>query len=1846
MPTANNPITVNGVTYDYAANSLNSLPTSELTRLQSSWWNAAIIGVEVALAIVTYGTTTAASSAIAPAEAALKSAQKSLAGWVREMTAETARWLKSPFWYGGLEQAVSESTLPLIIAKVGEVSAKVGMREAALAAAMSHYTNCLIASGVVAGSIPGVNALSYVANTVGNKARRQPTWTFAGQWLLTECKHTIYHMYVSDVADQETITLYNDIGSAYNYKTVAIGSEAFHNKKNLKTVKFEDVNTGEMYAPMTITIPDEAFKGCTNLETLDLIMYSNYADRDVALGPENFILCGEDIFKDCDMSKLKIRIGREKYEEFAENPVWGKYKANFKVVDVPVVVDFTDNGAKYSYSFENNSMKKQSYIGSHKIEHVHIVGQAEDLQDLQDQQGEVPLFNDAGAYNNYKLDYVKKKAFYKSQELKGISMFDLRGAAGFGDSYTELELVLQDSAFADCPNLEYINMLYFRTDGGNSVEAMSPNRVQLGKDVFKDSPKFRVKMVTTAVDEFKADTSWVKYEDRFLPCFILTEDPALKEALEACSLKYYSPVWKETFDIYDVTKVTDHATLNGKFQGKAIASFRDFKAFECIGLESVADELFKGCTALQSIELPSTIKTIGEQAFYGCALLDDVVIPAGVTSIGKEAFAGCSQLNSITFLSETPATLGENVFANMPTDYVIYVPEAAVGAYKSAWSQYEMDYEEHIQTVNSKPTGIFEVTLTEAGTLAQALGLTITDTDPLTISGNYSKYDSLKVVGPINGTDVGVIRFLGGRDVDNCEMVYAGNLKYLDLYDADIKAGGEEYNQDGDNDYITEDNSIDTYMFWELDKLQTLILPKSATKIKDNAFNNCDALRRLVIGDNTKSIGEEVTHDSPQLQEVILLCNEVPATDSDAWSEDKTIKVFYVPNALRAHLSGSYVYYTRGDSIASTFEDDAVLYALAEKRIYTTNDVAGMTSMENVLNGNTQVKVFNELMLAVDVTELGNNSLGGCSSLEEVGLPYNLESILVDAFKGCTSLMTVYVPCETPPTLAADAFKDLPEEFVICVSAGKEEDYRKAWPQYADHIQGFRQKGDEIKVVTVTEAGTLGEALGFSVSMDKPSDVGRISGDLISIKALKVIGPINGKDIAVLRMLGGREEEDGDEVALARMTYLDLYEATICTDENKICFNRDGVNDYVEHDNEIPEHMFWQLDKLQTVILPKNATKIDDNAFYDNIGIETIVVGDATVKVGNDAFGKCKNLKNIVFLGNEKATLDGDAFTDPISDQPYQVEKMFVPFSLYSDYVLDEEYTTHAKEICTNYMDDALFRAYGSHAVMNDDQLQEVTDVDGWFDIHTDVKDLTSLEKTAIETLKTTTLSALEGLQKITLPATLTKVENGAFAANTKLQWADFAQCIGEGVLTESNIGQLGFNPYALIYVPESFTATGLTNVVYGSEGDLKCDQLIISDKADYAVPREFKASAIRYDRQFVKGERTTLCLPFDMEVPAGATAYTLRRKENETLFFYSIEGGLEAHMPYVIVTDKDVVFETAVETMVPATPDRLPLVTVDNYSMAGTFTSISEEDAANQHMYALGEDGYWTKGKAVSPYSAYLQATTANMPDILGMRAIVNKIVIVDGECTEFENLWEHTVIELTYTRTLNKAWNALYVPFQIELTEEFLANYDVAYINDVRSYDWNEDGELDDWDVEIIKLKKLGKLKAHHPYVIRPKNDEAMNLNITLQDVMLYSTAAQNHHTITCASAYKQYAIKGVYNKTISADLDNGNYVYAVNKSGEWQKMGLETSLVPFRLYLTMANKDGSPIDANEFTAQSMRMRLVGEIDENGATVIYDVEMDEEQGSDHIYDLQGRRILEPKKGNLYIINNKKVIY
>ena len=74
----------------------------------------------------------------------------------------------------------------------------------------------------------------------------------------------------------------------------------------------------------------------------------------------------------------------------------------------------------------------------------------------------------------------------------------------------------------------------------------------------------------------------------------------------------------------------------------------------------IADHAFDGCSALTSVSIPNSVKSIGKWAFNGCTSLTSVTIPNGVTSIGEWAFGGCESLTSVSVPSHT--TIGYKAF--------------------------------------------------------------------------------------------------------------------------------------------------------------------------------------------------------------------------------------------------------------------------------------------------------------------------------------------------------------------------------------------------------------------------------------------------------------------------------------------------------------------------------------------------------------------------------------------------------------------------------------------------------------------------------------------------------------------------------------------------------------------------------------------------------------------------------------------------------------------------------------------------------------------------------------------------------------------------------------------------------------------------------------------------------------------------------------------------------------------------------------------------------------------------------------------------------------------------------
>ena len=286
------------------------------------------------------------------------------------------------------------------------------------------------------------------------------------------------------------------------------------------------------------------------------------------------------------------------------------------------------------------------------------------------------------------------------------------------------------------------------------------------------------------------------------------------------------------------------------------------------------------------------------------------------------------------------------------------------------------------------------------------------------------------------------------------------------------------------------------------------------------------------------------------------------------------------------------------------------------------------------------------------------------------------------------------------------------------------------------------------------------------------------------------------------------------------------------------------------------------------------------------------------------------------------------------------------------------------------------------------------------------------------------------------------------------------------------------------------------------------------------------------------------------------------------------------------------------------------------------TSNAFNESNYSNAilHVPAASIESY----KTTEPWSSFGTIT-----------ALKGDLTLADGE--EFENVEENVYSTLTYTRTLpNLLWNPLYVPFKIpyEALEE---NYEVAYINAMHSYDNDDNGEIDEMVMEIVKIK-AGTLKPNHPYLIKAKNVDAKKMSIVQETATLYPADIT---TLDCSSVYTKFEITGTYQKMTSDKL-NGSLV--ISTDGSWKKLSSTSTLKPFRFYLTISSREGSPVEISEEAMSSVRISVRGEFD--NATGVDEVNAENGKQKSEIYDLSGRRVNAPAKGGVYIINGKKMIY
>lgn len=1742
-PTDQDPIAVDGITYDYVSYSPNTIASTEVTKLDASLWNAPIIVAKVAYyayaiysikesinALMLYKKKAAEEAAeLAEIQA---TAQRDFPVWkdflqryenrlqyeyrTFKLDADQVEFFRNKAWdYFEMEKesfiSQTERNIESVQSMYGEIKSY-------------HFSKMI--SNLKPLTVEALHlGTQYIYQTAFKNFEREPSWYINGfDWVTVRKRYNVEQMYVKSVEDNVTdAVLYvhpegnTDVTGVNHRKNCTfIAGDAFRNKKNLKTVSFRDNPKGYMpYESMALTLPDSCFAGCENLTTINFVLKSNYKSREKSLTPDNFVLMG-DFLAGCDLSKVKIKVGADVLDQFLDNEYWAKYKDLFETKDVENVEDQSEWGCRYTYHYDTNTMPMVTQSDDQNIWHVDIYGADDD--DLKSNNGVAALINDYGIYFNYKLDNVNKKAFYNNENLVQLDITDSH--SNVGDVYTDFNITLRDKAFANCKNFRDFNLVYQVTDGSNHLESILPNQVVLCDSVFDGCDNLRIKVCLDQEIPFLASPNWQAYKDKIAPCFFEPLDKNVFNLLkDYCMFK--TAVNNNSWTHLDATRATPEGLKNRFRNNTDIESFDEFRAFKTCGLDTIYSGMFSGCKKLQSIMLPDSAHAILGEAFKDNSLLVSLTIPSKVDTIGHNAFKG-SGLTSIICENPVPAKADvDSVFFGLPSNYIIYVADSVEALYKEKWASVA----DHINSLSNR-RGLKIVHLTTAGTLADSLGLKY-DADKYVLTGNYAQYDSLRVIGNINGKDIAVIRFMGGRDVDqNAKTV--GHLTYLDLYEADLHASDHVYNasqlDEYDtptlyyiNDKLTEDNCVDKCMFYGLSQLKTLILPKSATDIKKGALCYCQNLETLVVGDGMQSVSETALEACPNVQNLVMLPEKLNV-DEDTWEASgishyiganipsgRFSSIFTSCKALSSYAS-DINYYSQADTMLTCFEDDAVLEAMKKQHIFYSIELTSVGDIKGFVSGNTAIKKFNELYYTI-VDTLGEGSLTDMSNLQEVTLPANVKSITADAFKGCTSLMKIRVLNKECAALAEDAFEDLPENFVIMVTEGLEDQYREAWPQYKEHIQGYRESRVNIIEVTLTEKNTLAEKLGITVKSEEnwsgaSTFVTSITGDMPTITGLKVSGPIGSEDIAVIRMLAGRDCE-GNQVYTNNLRYLDLYDADIREDDI-IYANVENSLVSVEEDDVVPENMLYQCDNLETVILPRTAKEIDQYAIYDLYSLRSLVVGDNTTYIGNDALGECNNLSKLIFLCGKKPDLNHDAFTDPIDpeDDNRKVSNMYVRKSLINDYAADKQFTGHAGAINNKFDDDELFRAYGSKAIANEDDLASVDSIYGWFNNFPGVTDLTSLSKSAITDLRSNELDSLANLKHISLPRTLTKIGKGAFSENSNLTWADLSACDS----LKTDIDNLDITPTALLYTPEALGISDKDNVVYKSGDDLNCERFVLTHERDYDVPKAFTAHGVTFTREFAADSMYTLTLPFEMMTPKGARVFQLEKNIGDTLYFAYVDS-IHTDMPYVLHTIDTLLITVDNETFIEATPVRMSQTKTDDFVMTGTLKSISNADAADMKVMLLGDSSQWNlvttaNALSVDPFSAYLQGTSATAGTSLRsvFRYVAPETLVLD-EAKNLSALIEQYDGESVNVRVKRQfkanEWNSLCVPFSVSVEDPVFAGMRIV------AWTQTEDSVLTFTDVE-------DSIKAGVTYLVKSEEDvtELFFEKVTIDDNMKEAT------------------------------------------------------------------------------------------------------------------------------------------
>ena len=468
-------------------------------------------------------------------------------------------------------------------------------------------------------------------------------------------------------------------------------------------------------------------------------------------------------------------------------------------------------------------------------------------------------------------------------------------------------------------------------------------------------------------------------------------------------------------------------------------------------LEAIGSIAFSGNRSLKSVNIPAKVKTIESSAFSFCDLTDLVIpegvqiiggsafcgnslkkliLPSTITSIGDEAFRYNSDFQSIICNAATPPTLGANAFDGEITPG-IKVPMASIVAYRQAegWKNFTNYYGGEVVA-----DGI-TYRIDDNGAMVAAAEATLTEANiPSSVEFEGNQYPVIKINDEVfsGNTNLTTVTLPEGLvEIGVSAFKECKNLESVTLPESLTTLGGEAFRGNTNLTTVTLPAGlvgIGVYAFYGCKNLESVTLPESLTTLGDNAFRSCKSLKIVKIPSKVTAIPDHCFEGCSSLESVTI---PEGVTDIGAYAFSCcNLNALTLPESLEAI-----------GSIA--FDGNRSL-----KSVNIPAKVKTIESYAFASCGLTDLVIQEGVQVIEEYTFINN-------SLKNLTLPSTITSIGDEAFFYNYDLQSITCNAATPPTLGDNAFdNDITPSIKVPLQSIAA--YRQAvgWKNFANYYGG------------------------------------------------------------------------------------------------------------------------------------------------------------------------------------------------------------------------------------------------------------------------------------------------------------------------------------------------------------------------------------------------------------------------------------------------------------------------------------------------------------------------------------------------------------------------------------------------------------------------------------------------------------------------------------------------------------------------------------------------------------------------------------------------------------------------